>query len=173
MIYDRHEDIAATTKRHPAIVRHRAVADRDGTLRLAPGHRGRDGRRRVLNADPGRAVARRAPRRRPVPLPERPDPRGRSRRTRPPNGAFRGFGAPQTIWAIERHMDRLAERLGLDPLELRRRNLMVLGDVTATGQRLSESVGGEECLRAAMEKSGYVPRRAAHDRQETGRRGSS
>ena len=57
MIYDRHEDIAATTKRHPAIVRHRTGVTRDGTAHR-PGHRGRHGRRRVLHADAGRAVSR-------------------------------------------------------------------------------------------------------------------
>ena len=59
----------------------------------------------------------------------------------PPSGAMRGFGVPQAIFAIESIMDVLAERLGLHPLELRRRNALRVGSVTATGQRLRESVG--------------------------------
>ncbi|MBM4390010.1 MAG: xanthine dehydrogenase family protein [Deltaproteobacteria bacterium] len=59
----------------------------------------------------------------------------------PPNGAFRGFGAPQAQWAAERHMDRVARTLGLDPLELRRRNLYKEGDITATGQVLHDPGG--------------------------------
>ena len=73
MIYDRHEDLAATTKRHPAVVTHRTGVKLDGTI-TGPGDRGRHGRRGVLHADAGRPVARRDPRRRAVPLPERPDP---------------------------------------------------------------------------------------------------
>ena len=76
MIYERHEDIAATTKRHPAIVRHRTGVTKRRQARR-PGHRGRHGRRRVLHAHARRAVARRAPRRRAVPLPERAPPRPR------------------------------------------------------------------------------------------------
>lgn len=59
----------------------------------------------------------------------------------PPAGAMRGFGVPQAIFAIESQMDILAEELGLDALELRRLNGLRVGSVTATGQRLRESVG--------------------------------
>ena len=52
----------------------------------------------------------------------------------PPNGAFRGYGAMQSIWASERTMDVLADRLGMSPLQLRRRNLLRDGDVFATGE---------------------------------------
>ena len=83
---------------------------------VGDGHRRRDGRRRVLHAEPRRAVARRDPRVGPVPL-RHVRIRGRAMRTNtPPNGAFRGFGAPQTQFAAEVHMDRIAEALGLDPV---------------------------------------------------------
>ena len=59
----------------------------------------------------------------------------------PPAGAMRGFGVPQAIFAIESAMDTLAEKLGLHPLELRRRNALRVGSITATGQLLRESVG--------------------------------
>jgi CO/xanthine dehydrogenase Mo-binding subunit len=54
----------------------------------------------------------------------------------PPCGAMRGFGAPQVAYAHESQMDRLAERLGIDPVELRLRNALVTGDELPTGQRL-------------------------------------
>jgi CO/xanthine dehydrogenase Mo-binding subunit len=54
----------------------------------------------------------------------------------PPCGAMRGFGAPQVAISYEGQMDRLAERLGLDPLELRLRNALATGAEMPTGQRL-------------------------------------
>src|SRR5262249_49624961 len=78
----------------------------------------------------------------------------------PPNGAFRGFGAPQTIWAIERHLDDVATSLGVDPLVLKRKNVLVEGDSTATGQVLRMSVAGVECLEKALAASGYAQKRA-------------
>ena len=79
----------------------------------------------------------------------------------PPNGAFRGFGAPQTIWAIERHMDRIARELSADPLELREKNLLRVGDTTPTGQFLKESVGVQRCVEEARKASGWDKKRAA------------
>jgi xanthine dehydrogenase molybdenum-binding subunit len=64
----------------------------------------------------------------------------------PPAGAFRGFGVTQSAFAIESMMDELAERLDIDPVELRRRNALRVGAVTNTGQRLTESVGLLECI---------------------------
>src|SRR5512139_815603 len=58
----------------------------------------------------------------------------------PPAGAFRGFGVTQSAFAIESMMDMLAERLGMDPIELRLRNALQIGSVTNTGQVLQESV---------------------------------
>ena len=63
-----------------------------------------------------------------------------------PAGAFRGFGEPQVVFAAESQMDLLAERLGIDPLELRRRNALEVGDETVTGHRLPASVGFREVL---------------------------
>jgi selenium-dependent xanthine dehydrogenase len=59
----------------------------------------------------------------------------------PPAGAMRGFGVPQAAFAMESAMDMLARRLGLHPLDLRRRNALQVGSVTACGQLLTESVG--------------------------------
>ena len=64
----------------------------------------------------------------------------------PPAGAFRGFGVTQSAFAIESMMDMLAEKLGMDPIALRRMNALRVGSVTNTGQVLRESVGLVECI---------------------------
>ncbi len=64
----------------------------------------------------------------------------------PPAGAFRGFGVTQSAFAIESMMDMLAEKLGMDRIELRRMNALKVGSITNTGQELKESVGLMECM---------------------------
>lgn len=66
----------------------------------------------------------------------------------PPAGAFRGFGVVQAMFGIESAMDMLAEKLGMDPLELRKLNALRKGCETNTGHRLDESAGLPECLEA-------------------------
>lgn len=81
----------------------------------------------------------------------------------PPAGAFRGFGVLQSAFAIESAMDMLAERLGLDPIELRRKNALRPHAETSTGQVLRESVGLVECIdrvEAAMLQVSGLPREA-------------
>ena len=147
MIYDRAEDIGATTKRHPAEVRHRLGVRQDGTITAINIEVDLDGgayttltpvvlSRAVLHAagpyrcDNVRVV-------------------GRAWATNcPPHGAFRGFGAPQTTFAYERQMDKAARALGMDPFALRRHNMLGLGDETATGQVLKHSVASAQVLDA-------------------------
>ncbi len=171
MMYDRHEDIAATTKRHPAIVRHRTGVTSDGRLLAQDIEVVMDGgayctltpvvlsRGAIHAGGPYRC----------------PNVRIRSRATRtntPPNGAFRGFGAPQTEFAAETHLNRIAERLELSPLEIRRRNVYRLGDTTPTGQVLRESVAGEEVLERAAEASEFERLRTRTERERRARTGS-
>ncbi|MBL7062979.1 MAG: xanthine dehydrogenase family protein molybdopterin-binding subunit [Anaerolineae bacterium] len=70
-----------------------------------------------------------------------------------PGGAFRGFGAPQGIFAAEMQMNKLAQALGMDPVELRLKNLLREGSLTAMGTPLPGGVGlvevTERCARAA------------------------
>jgi CO/xanthine dehydrogenase Mo-binding subunit len=73
---------------------------------------------------------------------------------KPPSGAFRGFGVPQVCWAYESQMDDIARRLSIDPVELRRRNLVQEGDLFVTGDRLV-SVGLERCLDQVAEAIGW------------------
>jgi CO/xanthine dehydrogenase Mo-binding subunit len=69
----------------------------------------------------------------------------------PPCGAMRGFGAVQTCFASEAQMDKLADALGLDPVELRLRNALAPGDELPTGQRLEGSLPVAEVIRRAAE----------------------
>jgi CO/xanthine dehydrogenase Mo-binding subunit len=76
-----------------------------------------------------------------------------------PNGAFRGFGAPQTQFAGEAHMERIAQALGIDPVRLREKNALRPGDTTATGQRMYDDCAALDVLRAAVKRSGFREKR--------------
>jgi CO/xanthine dehydrogenase Mo-binding subunit len=93
----------------------------------------------------------------------------------PPFGAFRGFGAPQGLFACERHMDRIAAELGIDPVELRRINLIREGDSTATGQVIRDGADRVAIMERALELSEFDQRRAEHavfnEAEQTRRRG--
>jgi CO/xanthine dehydrogenase Mo-binding subunit len=164
IVYGREEDLAATTKRHPSVVRVRAGVMRDGTLVALDVDVVMDGgayvtmtpvvlSRGAIHAggpyrwDAARIIA-----------------RGVATNT-PPNGAFRGFGAPQTLFAIESHVNRIAEELGIDPAEMRRRNAVHQGDITPTGQVLHESVGAHTVLERTVKRAGWVARRARYTRE--------
>jgi len=160
LVYDRVEDMIATTKRHPGLIRHRTGVTRDGRITAMDIDVLLDGgayatlsavvlSRGVLHASgPYRCDNIRI--------------RGRAMMTNtPPNGAFRGFGAPQTQFAIEVHMDRIAAALQLDPVRLRDLNALRPGDTTATGQRLGNDCSAREVLREAVKRTGFAKRRKA------------
>jgi CO/xanthine dehydrogenase Mo-binding subunit len=81
-----------------------------------------------------------------------------------PAGALRGFGVPQAVWAYESQMDTIAERLGWDPVEFRRKNLLRNGDVFATGEMLSD-MHYDELLDRALDSIGWTPNHAASRRE--------
>ena len=160
LIYDRGEDMLATTKRHPAIVRHRTGVKKDGRLTAMEIDVVLDGgayatlsavvlsRGMIHASGPYRCAHIRA--------------RGRAAMTNtPPNGAFRGFGAPQTQFAVEAHMDVIAERLGIDPLRLRERNALRPGDTTATGQTVGKDCSALQVLREATRRTAFSKKRQA------------
>ena len=159
MVYGRQEDIEATTKRHPAEVEITTGCDRDGTFRAAHVRVVMDGGAYVtltpVVLSRGTLHASGAYRWDHVTIES-----CAVATNTPPNGAFRGFGAPQTIWAMERHVDRIARTLGIEPLLLRKRNLLRVGDTTATGQLLTTSVGVADCVALAEEASGYFAKRS-------------
>ena len=164
IVYDRLEDIAATTKRHPAVMRLRAGVKRDGTLTALDFDVVMDGGAYVTLTPvvlSRGAIHAAGPYRWPN---VRIHARGVATNT-PPNGAFRGFGAPQTQFALECHMDRIGEALGMDPIELRRRNAYEIGDVTPTGQVLRESVGAHAVLDRAATRARWTATRARIERE--------
>ncbi|HMR68881.1 MAG TPA: xanthine dehydrogenase family protein molybdopterin-binding subunit [Rubrivivax sp.] len=74
-------------------------------------------------------------------------------------GSFRGYGNLQATFAVEQHMDRMADAIGMDPLALRMKNAQVAGEVTGQGM-VFRSCGFQDCLRVAAERSDYVRKRA-------------
>ncbi len=167
MIYDRDEDIAATTKRHPSRVHHRIGVNNDGTIVAIDVDVVIDGgayatlsavvlSRAVLHAaGPYRCANTRII--------------GRAVATNtPPHGAFRGFGAPQTTFAYERQTAKAARAVGMSPMAFRRHNMLLEGDTTATSQTLTFSVGSTEVLDAVTAKLGNT---AVEDSTELIKRG--
>ena len=75
-------------------------------------------------------------------------------------GSFRGFGSPQVHFAAESQMDELAKKLDMDSLDLRLKNILRPGTLTATSQLVDDACGLEECAKRTMEASGW---RTKHD----------
>ncbi len=166
MIYSRGEDMAATTKRHPAVIHHKTGVTKDGKLVAAEIDIVLDGGA-YCTLSP--VVVSRASIHALGPY-NCPNVRIRARSVAthtPPNGAFRGFGAPQVCFAHEMQIEKIAKTIGLDSLELRRRNMLKLGDVTVTGQTLKYSVGSQEVLQAAIEASNFLAKQESCKKQQT------
>ena len=169
MVYDRIEDLAATTKRHPSRVRHRTALDSNGKLLAMDIDIATDG---GAYSTLSSTVLSRATLHSPGPY-VCPMVRIRSHAwatNTVPYGAFRGFGAPQTVFAVERHMDEIAAAIGIDPIELRRRNFIHQGETTATEQLMREPVILDKLLDRALAESDYYKKRARFT-QENARSG--
>ncbi len=159
IIYDRLEDMTATTKRHPSRTRHRTAVGKDGKILGGEIDFTIDGgayatlssvvlsRGTIHAGGPyywpsvrirGKAVATNAP----------------------PHGAFRGFGAPQSLFAMERHMDRIAQVVAISPVEIRRRNFLKPGQTTTTEQTIREEIDLGKLLDRALELSDYTAKKA-------------
>jgi CO/xanthine dehydrogenase Mo-binding subunit len=159
MVYDRMEDLAATTKRHPSRIRHRTALDKDGKLLAMDIDLATDG---GAYSTLSSTVLSRATLHSTGPY-VCPNVRVRSSSwatNTVPYGAFRGFGAPQAVFAVERHMDEIAAAIHIDPIELRRRNFLHDGDTTATEQVMREPVIMDRLLDRALAESDYYSRRA-------------
>jgi CO/xanthine dehydrogenase Mo-binding subunit len=154
IVYDRMEDMVATTKRHPSRTRHRTAVTKDGRILGGEIDFTIDGgayktlspvvlsRGAIHAGGPyywpsirihAKAVA----------------------TNTPPQGAFRGFGAPQSLFAMERHMDRIAQVVGLSSVEIRRRNFLKPGQTTTTGQTVKEEIDLNKLLDRGLQLSDY------------------
>jgi CO/xanthine dehydrogenase Mo-binding subunit len=164
IVYDRLEDMTATTKRHPSRTRHRTAVSRTGQILGGEIDFTIDGgayatlssvvlsRGTIHAGGPyywpsvrirGKAVATNAP----------------------PHGAFRGFGAPQCLFAMERHMDRIAQVVGISPAEVRRRNFLKPGQTTTTEQTVREEIDLGKLMDRALELSSYSRKKAKFTRE--------
>src|SRR5258706_5927831 len=164
IVYDRLEDMTATTKRHPSRTRHRTAVGKDGKILGGEIDFTIDGgayatlssvvlsRGTIHAGGPyywpnirirGKAVATNAP----------------------PHGAFRGFGAPQSLFAMERHMDRIAQVVGISPVEVRRRNFLRPGQTTTTEQTIREEIDLSGMMDRALAEAGYHEKNAKFARE--------
>jgi len=167
LIYDRLEDMTATTKRHPSRTRHRTAVNRTGEILGGEIEFTIDGgayatlssvvlsRGTIHAGGPyhwpnvrirGKAVATNAP----------------------PHGAFRGFGAPQSIFAMERHMERIAKTVGVSPVEIRRRNFLKPRQTTTTEQVVREEIDLGQLLDRGLELSSYSAKKAQFTKENHG-----
>jgi len=163
VIFDRHEDFQCSTKRHRMTMRYRIGASRDGTLKALDA---------TILVDAGGYAG----------LSTVVAERSNSTASGPYRfehahvdtlivytnnlfgGAFRGFGNPQVTFAIEAMMDLLAAELAMDPVELRRKNLLVEGDMLVTGRKLPPSAPSMRVLDLLLEKSRFREARAEAER---------
>lgn len=88
-----------------------------------------------------------------------------------PNGAFRGFGAPQVIFAIEMHMESLAKAAGVDVLRYKKKYMVKQGDKTATNGLFYDEIKLPEMIEKAQTVSGYSQKREFYQRQPNLRKG--
>jgi CO/xanthine dehydrogenase Mo-binding subunit len=154
MIYDRAEDMTATTKRHPSRTRHRTAVSADGKILGGEIEFTIDG---GAYATLSSVVLSRGTIHAGGPY-YWPNVRIRAKAVAtntPPHGAFRGFGAPQSLFAMERHMDRIAQVVGLSPVEIRRRNFLKPGQTTTTEQSVNEQIDLGKLLDRALDLSEY------------------
>jgi aldehyde oxidoreductase len=165
--WTRPESMAASTKRHPARISASLGADAQGRLTALRFHGDFD---TGAYASWGPTVANRVPVHASGPY-EVPAVLATTRAIHthgPVAGAFRGFGVPQAAIAQEALVDELAERLRIDPLELRFRNALRTGSSTATGQVLQASAGLAACLEALRPRWQELRREAGAARTRSG-----
>ena len=145
MLYTRQESLLFHPKRHATVIRIKTGARRDGTLMAVQATLYGDGGAYASLSDKvmTRATTHATG---PYVMPHAKIDCYAMYTNNPPSGAFRGFGVTQSAFAVEQNMDLLAEALGMDPFELRRKNAQRVGTVTATGQLLRESVGLMETI---------------------------
>jgi CO/xanthine dehydrogenase Mo-binding subunit len=158
LILDRTEDICYTTKRHPSKIRYRTAVDEEGRITAMDVHVQLDGgaysglssvvlQRAMFMAAgvynvpniriTGEVVA----------------------TNNVPTGAFRGFGAPQALFAVEMHLQTIAEHLGEDPLDYKLRHALRRGDRTVTGGTMHHDVKLPEMVDRILEMSQYRQKR--------------
>jgi len=164
MFYDREEDVKVTTKRHPSYHRDKAYVTKDGIILGLELNILLDGgayctlspvvlSRAALTACGSYYV---------------PNVKINAKAVATnivPSGAFRGFGGPQAVFAIEMLIEKIANELSISPLEIREKNLLAEGKDTATGQVLKYSVSAKETVADVLQMSNYQQKYSDFERQ--------
>jgi CO/xanthine dehydrogenase Mo-binding subunit len=151
--YSREESIQAHSKRHPFIITHRTGVTRDGRITAAE-------IKMVANSgayvylSPYVLLYATATATGPYRVDNVRVDSLAVATNNPFTSAFRGFGAPQACFAYEQQMDAIAQKLGMDPYEFRRRNYMKTGDTTPTGQQIKSAAWLEESSSRVLEALG-------------------
>lgn len=163
IIYDRCQDIRYSTKRHPAWMKYRVGLKQDGTITAMHVDFVLDGGayttlspvvlyRGILHTTLGYVC-------------DHVFVDGKVYRTHTfPDGAFRGFGAPQAIWGLESHMDVCAERVGLSPEAFRLKNYLRPGAATGTGQVIPPDMDPPAVMQETLRRSGFADRGSINTR---------
>ena len=151
LLFDRHESLIVHPKRHATQITLKAGAKKDGTLTAMQSELYGD---TGAYASLGEKVMTRATTHSsgPYEIPNVQADCYAMYTNNPPSGAFRGFGVTQSAFAVESMIDTLADQLGMDAAEIRRKNALRIGSVTNTGQVLTESVGLMDCIDQTMQK---------------------
>ncbi len=154
LIYEREEDMLVTTKRHPSKTHMKAAIDEQGKITAIEAHIGIDGgayiglsgvvlSRALINICAAYAI-------------DALNVSGDVYKTHTvPNGAFRGFGAPQAIFAMEMFMHHIAKKLGKDPYQYRMNYLAKQGDLTSTSGVFRDPILMKEMIQKATDVSDY------------------
>ncbi len=161
LLFSREEEMAATCKRHPARIRIKTGATPDGHLFAAEVDILLDGGA-YATVSPAVLLRCAVHACGPYRVPNVKVDARVVRTHKVPGGSFRGLGVPQVAFAAESQMDVLAARLNMDPLDLRRRNALVEGDLTITGQKLTASVGLKDVLDRVAETADWDEKRRAY-----------
>ncbi|OYD13747.1 hypothetical protein CH333_10090 [candidate division WOR-3 bacterium JGI_Cruoil_03_44_89] len=162
LIYSREEDIESMSKRHPAVIHYKSGVTRDGHLNAVEV-------KYILNAGAYSTLS-------PIVLwrgtvhavgPYKcPNVKVDSYATATntvPCGAFRGFGTPQITFAVESQMDELANKLNMDPIEFRLKNILRKGDRTVTGHLIKDSMELEKTLKKAAQIGWKIKKEESKD----------
>jgi len=166
LVYTREEQFASTAKRHPFTITHRTGVKKDGRITASQITMTADSGAYpyltpyVLLYATGMAAG-------PYKIDNIHVDSVAAATNQTFTSAFRGFGGPQAALGYEQQMDEIAKALGLDPLDVRRANYMLIGDTTCTGQEVKSAVWSEECATRALYSLGE--RAPSTDRVKIGR----
>ena len=154
MIYDRHNDAQLSSKRHPFQMHYKIGVSDDGELLAAEINLEESaGAYATLSS----VVSYRSTMQAlgPYVIPNIKVQSTSYYTNLPPNGAFRGFGSPQATFGHERMMDIVADKIGMDPVEFRLKNVLHPGNSTTTNHKLLTSVGAKETIEKAADAANW------------------